>query len=90
MDDIEFEIMLLSEEMDEIFESWEEGDRRKPDWWLIALGSQDAPKPIYDRACDIYSKFKSFCYMTGNHEFNTAVELFTAAMAQNRLPERRR
>tara|TARA_R110002020_G_scaffold315845_3_gene530901 strand:- start:1304 stop:1567 length:264 start_codon:yes stop_codon:yes gene_type:complete len=85
MNDLDFEIMLLDEEFDEIMREIEGKTKKDPEWWLIALGSKDAPKPVYDRACKILKRFKSFCYATGNHNFYDAVGLFEANIAQGRI-----
>ena len=85
MDDIEFEIMLLNEEFDDYMREEAERKAKDPDWWQIALGGVDAPRPVYDRACLILKRFKSFCYATGNHNFYDAVGKFEAAIAQGKI-----
>lgn len=83
MDEIEeTEIFIIEMEIEfqDIMEDWKKTDEKKPDWWLIALGAQDAPRPVYDKSLIIYKNFKKFCFVTGNHNFDEAVGLFTLQM----------
>jgi hypothetical protein len=85
MDDLELDIIEMEMEFQDIMEEWKQEDRKKPDWWLIALGAKDAPRASYEKSCDIYRRFKSFSFLHTGKEFFEIVDLFTAAMIQNRL-----
>ena len=87
MDEFEREmlIMELNEEWEELREEIATEERKKPEWWLIALGAKDAPRASYDKCCEIYKSFKRFGFMHPGKEFYELVDLFTAAMIQNRL-----
>lgn len=85
MDDIEVYLMEMQQEFDEVMIEWDQEDRRKPQWWLIALGAEDAPRASYDKCCKIYKSFKNFGAANPGKEFFELVDLFTAAMIQNRL-----
>jgi len=80
MDEIEIFIIEMEIEFQDIMEDWKKADEKKPDWWLIALGSQDAPRALYDKSVEIYKNFKTFCFATKNHDFDSAVKLFTLQM----------
>ena len=84
-DDIEADIMEMNMEFDEVMEDWKAEDRKKPDWWLIALGAKEAPRASYDKCCEIYKSFKKFGFAHPGKEFFELVDLFTAAMVTNRL-----
>lgn len=87
MDEFERDMMImdLNEEWDELMEEINQEERKKPDWWLIALGAKDAPRASYDKCCEIYKSFKRFGAANPGKEFFELVDLFTAAMVQNRL-----
>ena len=85
MDDLEMDIAEMEKEFQDVMEEWKAEDRKKPDWWLIALGSKDAPRANYDKCCQIYKSFKWFGKMHPGKEFFELVDLFTAAMIQNKL-----
>ena len=85
MDDLEMDILEMEKEFQDVMEDWKKEDRKKPDWWLIALGSKDAPRASYDKCCQIYKSFKRFGKMHPGKEFFELVDLFTAAMVNNRL-----
>jgi len=85
MDEIDLDILEMNQEFDEIMEEWKAEDRKKPEWFLIALGSKDAPRATYDKSCEIYKSFKKFGFSHPGKEFFELVDLFTAAMVTNRL-----
>lgn len=85
MDDIEVYLMEMQQEFDEIMVEWDQEDRKKPSWWLIALGSEDAPRASYDASCKIYKSFKKFSFMHKGKDFFELIDLFTMATIQNRL-----
>lgn len=85
MDEIEMDIMEMNMEFEEIMAEWEQEERRKPDWWLIALGAKDAPRASYEKSCEIYKSFKRFGFANPGKDFFELVDLFTAAMVTNRL-----
>ncbi|MEE9351685.1 MAG: hypothetical protein V3U78_05450 [Thiotrichaceae bacterium] len=85
MDEIEMDILEMEMEFQEIMEGWKQEDRKKPDWWLIALGSKEASRASYEKSCDIYRHFKSFSFLHTGKDFFEIVDLFTTAMIQNRL-----
>jgi len=85
MDEIDLDILEMNQEFDEIMEEWKAEDRKKPQWWLIALGSEEAPRASYDKSCEIYKSFKKFGFTHPGKAFFELVDLFTAAMVTNRL-----
>jgi len=85
MDELEMDILEMEMEFQEVIEGWKQEDRKKPSWFLIALGSKDAPRASYDKCCEIHNKFKKFKPVKPYKDFFELVDLFTAAMIANRL-----
>ena len=85
MDDIEMDILEMEMEFQDVIEEMNQEERKKPDWFLIALGAKDAPRASYDKCCEIHNKFKKFKPGKPYKDFFELVDLFTAAMITNRL-----
>tara|TARA_R110002020_G_scaffold407668_2_gene617626 strand:+ start:242 stop:499 length:258 start_codon:yes stop_codon:yes gene_type:complete len=85
MDELEVFIIEMEIEFQEIMEDWGQSEKAKPDWWLIALGAKDAPRPVYDKSVDIYKRFKKFGFAVKAKDFETSVNLFTTAMLQGKI-----
>ena len=85
MDDLEMDILEMELEFQDVIEEMDKEERKSPDWFLIAIGSKYAPRVNYDKCREIYRSFKGFSKMHPGKEFFELVDLFTAAMIQNRL-----
>lgn len=85
MDEIEITLIELMKDWDDMEEEIEREHKLLPEWWLVALGAKDAPRPVYDKSVDIYQKFKRFGPAVKAKDFDTAVELFTLAMIEGRI-----